>query len=35
MASASREDLYTQITSRIVAELEAGTVPWVQPWASA
>jgi len=35
MASQSREDLYTQITDRIVAELEAGTVPWVQPWAEA
>lgn len=27
-----REDLYTQVTSRIVAELEAGRFPWVQPW---
>jgi antirestriction protein ArdC len=35
MASNSREDLYSQITSRIIADLEAGTVPWVQPWAAA
>lgn len=32
MASLSREDLYSQITKRIITELEAGTVPWVQPW---
>jgi len=30
---AKREDIYTTVTNRIVAELEAGTVPWVQPWA--
>jgi antirestriction protein ArdC len=27
-----REDIYTTVTNRIVAELEAGSVPWVQPW---
>jgi antirestriction protein ArdC len=30
-----RANLYEQITNRIIAELEAGRVPWVQPWASA
>jgi len=30
----NRNDIYTTVTSRIVAELEAGTVPWVQPWSS-
>lgn len=29
-----RTNLYEQITSRIIAELEAGRVPWVQPWGS-
>lgn len=27
-----RLSLYDEITSRIIAELEAGCVPWVQPW---
>jgi len=27
--------LYTQVTDRIIAELEAGRLPWVQPWDSA
>ncbi|SDR63806.1 protein of unknown function [Rhizobiales bacterium GAS113] len=27
--------LYQEITERIIAELEAGRVPWVQPWAAA
>lgn len=27
--------LYTDVTGRIVAELEAGRLPWVQPWDSA
>ena len=25
-------DLYKQITDRIIAELEKGTVPWHKPW---
>lgn len=25
-------DLYPVVTNRIIAELEAGTVPWTQPW---
>ena len=27
-----RANLYDEVTSRIIAELEAGRVPWVQPW---
>lgn len=30
-----RTNLYEQITNRIITELEAGRVPWVQPWESA
>lgn len=30
-----RASLYEEITARIVADLERGTVPWVQPWARA
>lgn len=30
-----RVDLYERITERIVAELEKGVRPWVQPWSSA
>jgi len=29
---ATREKLYDEVTARIVAELEAGRLPWVQPW---
>jgi antirestriction protein ArdC len=28
----SRNHLYDEVTGRIVAELEAGRLPWVQPW---
>src|SRR5690606_1482274 len=28
----ARASLYDEVTERIVAELEAGRVPWVQPW---
>jgi antirestriction protein ArdC len=28
----ARANLYQEITDKIVAELEAGRVPWVQPW---
>lgn len=31
----SRASLYQEITDRIIAELEAGRAPWVQPWAAA
>jgi antirestriction protein ArdC len=30
-----RAKLYEEITTRIIAELEEGRVPWVQPWTSA
>ncbi|MBK5652766.1 MAG: DUF1738 domain-containing protein [Rhizobium sp.] len=30
-----RISLYDDITNKIIAELEAGRVPWVQPWGSA
>ena len=30
-----RASLYDEITDKIIAELEAGRVPWVQPWATA
>ncbi|WCM26309.1 zincin-like metallopeptidase domain-containing protein [Sphingomonas sp. QA11] len=31
----SRASLYDEVTARIVAELEAGRFPWVQPWDAA
>ena len=31
---ATRASLYDEVTARIVAELEAGRFPWVQPWAA-
>ena len=34
-AGESRANLYDQITGKIVAELESGRVPWVQPWGTA
>jgi len=34
-AASDRPTLYQDITDKIIAELEAGRVPWVQPWASA
>ncbi len=30
-----RTSLYQEITDKIIAELEAGRAPWVQPWAAA
>jgi len=30
-----RPSLYQEITDKIIAELEADRVPWVQPWGSA
>ncbi|ABD89107.1 ArdC family protein [Rhodopseudomonas palustris] len=30
-----RVNLYTEITDKTIAELEAGRVPWVQPWGTA
>lgn len=29
---ATRTDIYTRITDQIVAQLEAGVKPWMQPW---
>ena len=31
----NRASLYQEITDRIIAELEAGSAPWVQPWGTA
>src|SRR5690606_11041517 len=31
-AGSRRASLYDEITNKIIAELEAGRVPWVQPW---
>lgn len=33
--SSDRSSLYDDITNKIIAELEAGRVPWVQPWGTA
>ena len=29
-----RSSLYQEITAKIIAELEQGRLPWVQPWGS-
>jgi antirestriction protein ArdC len=34
-AGHDRTNLYGEITDKIIAELEAGRVPWVQPWGTA
>ena len=34
-ARRDRSNLYSEITDMIIAELEAGRVPWVQPWGTA
>ncbi|MBV8577101.1 MAG: DUF1738 domain-containing protein, partial [Acetobacteraceae bacterium] len=34
-AGENRTSLYDEITDKIIAELEAGRVPWVQPWGTA
>jgi antirestriction protein ArdC len=34
-AGQGRASLYDEITDKIIAELEAGRVPWVQPWGTA
>ncbi|MET3596150.1 antirestriction protein ArdC [Mesorhizobium shonense] len=31
-AGANRASLYEEITGKVIAELEAGRFPWVQPW---
>src|SRR3546814_14028951 len=30
----NRVNLYDEVTARIASELEAGRLPWVQPWGS-
>jgi antirestriction protein ArdC len=34
-AGRDRTSLYQEVTDKIIAELEAGRVPWVQPWGTA
>ncbi len=34
-SNAERANLYDEITTRIIGELEAGRLPWVQPWGTA
>src|SRR6266852_1038128 len=34
-AGRDRTSLYQEITDKIIAELETGRVPWVQPWGTA
>ncbi|WP_434721279.1 ArdC family protein [Mesorhizobium sp. RIZ17] len=34
-AVADRSNLYDDVTNKIIAELEAGRFPWVQPWGTA
>jgi antirestriction protein ArdC len=29
-----KRDLYTEVSARIIAELEAGAAPWVKPWSA-
>ena len=31
-SGSDRTSLYQEITCKIIAELEAGRLPWVQPW---
>lgn len=33
-AEGERADIYTRITDRIVADLERGVRPWMQPWSA-
>lgn len=35
MSQIQRLGLYEEVTSRIIAELEEGRLPWVRPWDSA
>jgi antirestriction protein ArdC len=34
-SGSDRTSLYDQITTKIIDQLEAGRVPWVQPWGTA
>jgi antirestriction protein ArdC len=29
-----KRDLYSEVSARIVAELEAGAAPWIKPWSA-
>ncbi len=29
-----KRDLYAEVSTRIVAELEAGAAPWIKPWSA-
>src|SRR5258706_2256228 len=31
---AMKRDLYAEVSTRVVAELEAGAAPWVKPWSA-
>lgn len=35
MPAKERQSIYAEVTERIVRDLEAGRVPWVQPWSAA
>jgi antirestriction protein ArdC len=35
MFSSEKEDIYTRVTNRIIADLEKGVRPWMKPWSSA
>lgn len=32
MSTSARQSLYGEVTAKIIAELEEGRLPWVQPW---
>ena len=32
--SYQKRDLYTEVTSRILTELETGAAPWIKPWSA-
>ncbi len=34
MSKTERQSIYAEVTSRIIAQLEEGRLPWVQPWDS-
>ena len=32
MTSTEKQDVYTRVTNRILADLENGLRPWMKPW---
>ena len=32
MTKAARDDLYTRVTDKIIADLNQGVRPWIKPW---